>query len=144
MMTAFIAETPQWADAVFCASPLLDERLHNRLIQYANAQAEMPTASTAAACCGNVAAREAAYRFLENPRVLPDDILEGVVMHTGELCKARSLILAVQDTTSVAVRHRPLAQELQEEGSPTGFLVHTTLALDGETGEVLGVLDQER
>ena len=50
----------------------------------------------------------------------------------------------IQDTTSASVKYRPLADEIRSAGSPTGFMVHTTLAVDGETGYPIGILDQQR
>jgi hypothetical protein len=50
----------------------------------------------------------------------------------------------IQDTTSASVKYRPLADEIKSAGSPTGFMVHSTLAVDGETGYPIGILDQQR
>jgi hypothetical protein len=144
MKISIETDRQQWAEEVFGGNSLPDERLSRRLVAYAAAQANDPRASTAGACKGDVAAREGAYRFLENERVLPEDIEVGAFQHTVELCRGRERVLAVQDSTGISVKHQPLAEALKEYGSPTGFMVHSTLAIDGGTGEVLGLLDQAR
>lgn len=138
------ADARKWAGDVFSGSALPDERLNDRLIAYGAAQALEPSSSTAQACKGDRAAREGAYRFLENPRVLAEDIDEGPFHHTAERCQDRDVILAIQDTSSVSVRSNLLREQLKSTGSPTGFLVHSTLMVDGFTGAVIGLADQIR
>ena len=133
-----------WAIEIFGGSKLKDARLRSRLVNYGGAQAADPTASTAQACSGSKAEREGAYRLLENDRVDPKEIDEGPYAHCARMCAGRRRLLAIQDTTSVKVHHQPLAESLAEEGSPTGFNVHSLLMVCGETGEVLGVADQMR
>lgn len=144
MLQSFVSDARAWAERVFDGSTLGDERLVDRLIDYAAAQAADPQGSTARVTLGSKAAREGAYRFLENPRVRPADIDEGPFQHTAELCRERRRLLAVQDTTDVAVASNELREMLISSGSPTGFVVHNTLMVDGETGEVLGLIDQQR
>ncbi len=144
MQPALIADDLAWAEATFDGNLLPDDRLGDRLKQYAACQAASPAASTSAACSGDAAAREGAYRLLENDSVMPEDIEEGPFSRTAELCRGRRLVLAIQDTTGVGIRHRPLAEVVQSAGSPTGFVVHSTLVVDGDSGEILGLIDQER
>jgi len=144
MESAFIESAGDWSSAVFGASTLPDARLGDRLEAYGAAQAVEPTASTAAAFRGDGAGREGAYRLLENPRVEARDIEEGPFQHTAELVSGRSRVLAIQDTSSMAVKHRPLADALKQQGSPTGFVVHSNLMVDGLTGEPLGLIAQDR
>lgn len=143
-MTENISDAATWAAATFAASELPDRRLHERLIRYGGAQAEEPAATTSAICKGDPAAREGAYRFLENPRVEPAGIEVGPVSKAKADCAGRNVVLLIQDTTSASVKYRPLADEIRSSGSPTGFMVHSTLAVDGETGYPIGILDQRR
>jgi len=143
-MTESVSNATTWATATFAASVLPDQRLHKRLVRYGGAQAEEPAATTSAVCKGDSAAREGAYRFLENPRVRPEGIEVGPVAKTKTDCAGRNVVLMIQDTTSASVKYRPLADEIKSAGSPTGFMVHTTLAVDGETGYPIGILDQQR
>lgn len=144
LLTAFVENPDEWAAVVFEANTLVDLRLSDRLIVYAGAQAVEPALSTSAACSGNAAAQEGAYRMIENPRVEAVDIEEGPFQYTAELVAQRKRVLAVQDTSSVSVRHQPLAEGLKNSGSPTGFLVHSNLMVDSDTGEPLGLIDQQR
>lgn len=137
-------ETVQWVDMVFGQCDLGDPRRLARLKDYAARQSEAPTASTFGACEGDVAATEGAYRFLRNKAVKAKNIDRGVALSTVELCKGRKTLLAIQDSTSVALAHVPLRDGLKEKGCPTGFMVHSTLMADGDTGEVIGLIDQVR
>ncbi|MGB0760938.1 MAG: IS4 family transposase [Rubripirellula sp.] len=135
-------KNPQhWATRVFAGSVLPDERLQRRLVTYAAAQAENPASSTAAACGKDLAAREGAYRLLENERVVAEDMWQGPISYTVERCRGQKRILAIQDSSSVAVRSEQLREALQEEGSPTGMMIHTCIAVDPERREPLGILD---
>jgi len=133
-MTESVSNAATWATATFAASSLPDRRLHERLVRYGGSQAEEPAATTSAVCKGDSAAREGAYRFLEDPRVRPEGIEAGPVAKAKADCAGRNVVLMIQDTTSASVKYRPLADEIKSAGSPTGFMVHTTLAVDGETG----------
>ena len=138
------SDTSEWAEAMFRGSQLGDSRLVSRLIRYAERQAADPTASTAKACGASKAEREGAYRLLENARVTPRGIDEGPYAQCKAACQDAGPVLLVQDTTSVKVHHQALADLLREEGCPTGFLAHTTLAVCGRSGMPLGLADQER
>lgn len=144
MIEDWDSDARKWAEDVFSGSTLPDERLHDRLVAYGAAQALEPSSSTAHACRGDRAAREGAYRFLENQRVLAEDIDEGPFQHTAERCQDRDVVLAIQDTSSVSVNSNILREQLKNTGSPTGFLVHSTLMVDGMTGAVIGLADQLR
>lgn len=144
MISQFVADAGLWAAQVFSASSLPDVRLGRRLVTYAGAQAIQPAASTARATGSSSAEREGAYRLLENGRVRPSDIEEGPFYHTSGMCRGVARLLIVQDTTGVSVGSPALKEELKNIGGPTGFLVHTSLAVDGTTGEAIGILDQRR
>jgi hypothetical protein len=129
---------------VFGGSSISDPRLLSRLILTAELQAKDPTGSTGRACGTNGANREGAYRFLENDRVDPRDIDEGPHQLSAKIVAERPRVLAIQDTTSVALGSHLLREELISAGSPSGFLVHTALMVDGNHGEVIGVGSQLR
>lgn len=131
----------KWAESTFGQCDLGDPRRTKRLIKYAQQQAEAPTFSTIASSNGNTAKSEGAYRLLRNKHVEADDIMHGVAQATAELCQGRQVLLAIQDTTSVDVAHIPLRKELSDSGSPTGFLVHSTLMVDAKAGLPVGLID---
>lgn len=136
--------TQQWAEETFGRSNLGDPRRTKRLVEYARSQADAPTASTFGSCEGDIAASEGAYRFLRNHAVDPKSIDTGVALSVIEQCKGYKLLLSIQDTASVEVAHSSLRKELVEEGNPTGFLVHSTLMVEAESGFPLGLIDQAR
>jgi hypothetical protein len=144
MLGNFIADVKLWALQEFAASTLPDKRLNDRLVAYAALQATKPAGSTTDVCDGNKADREGAYRLLENRRVKAEDIDAGPFTRTVMRCEGRQTVLAIQDTTSAAVCSNELREGLISTGSPTGFLVHSVLMADGDTGEVIGLIDQLR
>jgi hypothetical protein len=139
-----IQDSNIWSNQVFGGCDLGDPRRLARLIRYAGEQASAPDCSTSKVCRGDKAAEEASYRFLRNEHVKASAIDEGVFRHTAKSCEGIKTILAIQDTTTIDVRHDPLRQDLKERGCPTGWVVHSSLAVDGETGYLFGLLDQER
>jgi len=67
-------------------------------------------------------------RFLHNPSVTPDEMIETALAHTCTLVGGRH-ILAIQDTTS-----------LRDDGRQSGHYLHPTIAVDAEDGTVFGVV----
>lgn len=133
----------QWANQTFSKCNLEDPRRVRRLIDIASRLANDPNGSLTRICCGDKAAREGAYKFMENEAVRPEAIARGIYAHTGELAADRRLCLAIQDTTTVDIGIG-LKKGRREQGSPAGFQVHSTLLVDGETLDPLGLLDQAR
>jgi hypothetical protein len=144
MISSFTTDLESWATENFAGSCPEDPRLARRLVKYATLQAADPTGSTARVCGGNKASQMAAYRFLENPRVKPASIDIGPFTATARACAGRRRLLAVQDTSSVSVMNSELREELASSGSPTGFAVHTVVMVDGDTGEFIGPISQQR
>lgn len=144
METAWAGGVAAWSEQMFSGAQLGDRRLNRRLVKYAGAQASAPSASTAKACGGRTAEREGAYRLLENARVKANGIDEGPYAHCAQACTGKVRVLAIQDTTDVRVHHVPLAEQLREQGCPTGFIVHTLMTVDESTGMPLGIADQRR
>ncbi len=137
-----IQKTEQWSEEVFGNCELGDPRRTKRLVRYGAHQAESPSTSTSAICADESQA-EAAYRFLKNPHVKAASIDDGAFGATAKRCENKD-ILAIQDTTTVAFAHKALRKEFSENGSPTGFLVHSTLVLDAKTTVPIGLIDQSR
>ena len=140
----YIKDSNEWAQETFGSCDLADIRRTKRLVKYAASQAKHPNASTYQACDGNHAAAEAIYRFLGNPLIDHHDIDEGAYQSTAKACSGCKVVLAIQDTTSVEIVNKELRKSVQQEGCPTGFLAHSSLAIDPNTEKVLGLLDQIR
>jgi len=67
-------------------------------------------------------------RFLHNPAVTPDEMIETALGHTLTLVAGRH-ILAIQDTTS-----------LRNDGKQKGHYLHPTIAVDADDGTLFGVV----
>jgi hypothetical protein len=67
-------------------------------------------------------------RFLHNPSVTPDEMMETALAHTSTLVAGRH-VLAIQDTTS-----------LRDDGKQSGHYLHPTIAVDADDGTLFGVV----
>jgi hypothetical protein len=81
-------------------------------------------------------------RFLANPRVTVERLIEGWSPQTMPACRGRH-VLAIQDTSefnfrTTAERRRGLGEI--GKGVGRGLLLHAMLAVDGETAGCLGLL----
>lgn len=103
-----------------------------RLIQVAAAMSVQPQASIPqrnTQWSGTLAT----YRLLNNPRVSPQAIQAPTIAWTYQQCAGRAVVLCVHDLTEFKPVHGM---------SATKLLQHTALAVNGDDGEVLGVLRQ--
>lgn len=132
-----------WAEEEFGGAPLKEARLKRRLCIlardfYARPRAQLPQA------CGSRAKTKAAYRFLSHPRASLPVLLQSHYQASGQRVAAESVVLAVQDTTSLNYSAHPATDMLGLIGSeptgPIGIFVHSTLAFN-EAGTPLGLLD---
>lgn len=140
---AFTSDGKKWAEETFGLCELGDPRRVRRLIDFSARLSENPSGSISKVCGGDEAAQEGAYKLIENDAVRPDDIGDGVFASTAAHVGECEVCLAIQDTTAVSFSHS-IAEGLKESGSPTGYLVHSTLMVDASSREPLGLLDQER
>lgn len=146
--TGFVADVHEWAEQQFGCCDLGDVRRTQRLVDYAARQAAQPDSSTNAVCAGDDAVAEGTYRWLRNDAIDPDAVCEGAFKATVEACRGREVMLAIQDTTTLTFQHA-LAAKLgtvsEVDGHRVGgILVHSTLMVDAQTREPLGLIDQER
>lgn len=143
-----IQDTHLWAESVFGECRLPDLRLQRRLILTATQFALDPGASVNAACKGDPAVQEGAYRLLENDRVSASSIAEGGFVSTVSVCDSIDEdLLLVMDTTTLSFSHS-VRDELGPVGysstnGPRGWQVHSGLMLSGSNGFTLGLIDQE-
>ena len=132
-----------WAEEEFGAVRLGDARLRRRLLTmardfYAHPQANVPQA------CGSRAKTKAAYRWFDHEAVTMQHILASHYAATAQRVRQQSVVLAVQDTTSLNYSTHPATEGLGPMGTRpegvVGLLLHPTLALTPE-GVPLGLLD---
>lgn len=146
--TNFASDINEWAERQFASCDLGDVRRTRRLVEYATRQAAQPEASTHAVCAGDDAVAEGTYRWMRNSSIDAKAVDDGPFTATADACRDRELILAIQDTTTLTFSHA-LAAELGSVGGVEGHhvggvLVHSTLMVDAQTREPLGLIDQQR
>ena len=136
----------QWAQEEFADLDLGDVRRTRRLILIMVALCSQPTASIPQAC-GSWAPTKAAYRFLDNPAVDPDVILEAHCQKSVQRAQDQRVILALQDTTTLNYSTHPHTQGMgpiaNNASKTVGFFVHSTLCVSAQ-GDSLGLVRVER
>lgn len=96
--------------------------------------------------CGTLSASKGCYRLLNNDFISHDSLLSGHIDKTIERASRRNSVVAIEDGTSLSF---PKTRGTQGLGPITtdmvtpGLLVHTTLLVDRENLETLGVAAQE-
>lgn len=132
-----------WATMVSARAVLPDQRLNGRFALVLAALAAKPSDGIAQAC-GPGGPTKAAYRFIENRRVMPRDLLNPVIQTTADACLGLPVVYAIQDTTSLNYSHRSKTTGLGPitDSAARGLHVHTTLAVTTD-GMVLGLLGQD-
>ena len=125
----------------FEGADLGDERLAARLGMLASALGREPGASIAQVSKSR-AAREGAYRLLENWRVTMDAVLRPHQEATAERCRMEPLVYVVSDTTEVVLAGESRGRKLGRiQGKRRGFLAHAALAVSASGDRApLGIL----
>jgi hypothetical protein len=134
-----------WAEQVAGACVLPDRRLNRRLSAIIADALNRPNASIPQATGGDAGQAKGTYRFYQNGRVTGAELNAGIGRETAERCLAYPVILAIQDTTTLNLTGLQVVEELgplDGRSAARGLYLHSTLALT-ETGEVVGVLDQQ-
>jgi hypothetical protein len=127
----------------FEQSPIKDKRLLARLKQTAESFDAKPEKSIPEAC-GNWSKTKSVYRFLGNHRIHHESLLEGHRQQTLRRCEPHSVVLAIQDTSSLNLSH-PHTEGLgptTTAKNSLGLLIHSTMAV-APSGVMLGLLDQQ-
>jgi hypothetical protein len=111
----------------------------------ATAIAENPSASLPESM-RNWANTLAAYRFLDNEAVTHEQIMQPHWMSTRQEAMRHARVLLAADTTDVNLSSHEAAEGLGPIGRGSkarGFFVHTVLAMDADTQQLLGCMYQE-
>jgi len=133
-----------WAQEEFSTVEIYDKRLKARLFQIANDFYAQPTVPIPLACSGSAAKTKAAYRFFANKQIDMKTLLKPHKETTTERIKQHSVVLAVQDTTTLNYTSHHATEGLGPIGTKrdksVGLVVHHTMAFT-EQGTPLGLLD---
>jgi len=141
-----LAAGADWAVEEFGGARLGDQRLVQRLVEvgrdfYARPQANIPQAVQ------GPARAKGTYRLLDHPELGMKEFLAGHVDTTTERAKRESVVLSVQDTTSLNYTGlKDVCQGLGPVGThqskALGLIVHDTVVFT-PAGLPLGVLDAQ-
>jgi hypothetical protein len=116
-----------------------DTRLTSRLVKIVDRLEAQPGQSFPKALVSE-AELEGCYRFFQNPRVLPDRILQPHAVATIGRCREAGRVLVVHDTSTFEFSGEAVRRGLGPlRGQGQGFLGHFSLAIDSD-GQPLGVL----
>jgi hypothetical protein len=131
-----------WASTELRYAHLGDQRLDARLAQLVAALADRPEASVPQPT-QTWAATKAAYRFWDNDRIDPDDILTAHRLATLQRLPQAGPLLALQDTTALDFTAHPATAGLGylTAAGSHGLLAHSTLLASAD-GIPLGLLSQ--
>lgn len=137
-----------WSETVFGQCSLGDKRLTKRLVQMGRQLSNFTGTSLVKSCEGQEHLIEGSYRLLRNKRVTADAIATGGYESTARIAENISLLLAIEDTTTLSYSHT-----VKKELGPTstkadartgGYVVHTTMLMDAEQEKTVGLIAQER
>jgi len=135
-------QVADWAITEFGHAELGDDRRTDRLLMIATAFAQQPTAPIPQAC-GPGPATQGAYRFFENDDIDPEAIRDAHHQATLERVRHQSVVLALQDTSTLNYSTHPQTEGLGPIGTRRqkiiGLLLHSTLAVT-PSGLPLGML----
>jgi hypothetical protein len=135
----------KWAVETFGTAELGDLRRTDRLVKMATAIAENPSASLPESM-RNWAETLAAYRFLDNKAVTHEQIMLPHWMTTRQEAMQCSRVLLAADTTDINLSSHETAEGLGPIGrgnKAQGFFVHTVLAMEASTQQLLGCMYQD-
>jgi len=134
-----------WASQTFGAAELGDQRRTDRLVTMAAAIAHDPAASLPKAM-RSCSETTAAYRFLDNEQISHEQIMMPHWIATRQEAAQRPCVLLVADTTEINLSSHTTTKGVGPVGQGLrgrGFYVHTVVALDASTKQILGCPYQE-
>ena len=142
MSETISSHSAAWAAHELAGVALPDQRLVKRAQIIMTQLGERPAASLPQAC-GGWSELKAAYRFLDNPAVEPQQLLAAHTQATVGRMQEQAIVLALQDTTALNYSHHPETAGLGPIGNnrdkTRGLLLHSTLAVT-VAGAPLGFL----
>lgn len=136
----------EWAQVQFGQAKLNDPRRTQRLISMAASLASQPGVAVSKLAI-SPADMEGAYRFIRNDQIQPSDIAESGFQATAQHAQDHSLLLALEDTTSLTYQHRSVRDTLghtNQGNRSRALLAHSILLFAPDTHQVVGLIEQQR
>ena len=130
----------------FGGAELGDRRLNRRVVRMARAALAKPSASFPAMAKSD-ADLEGTYRFLNNPNVIPEEVLAPHVRRTAERCGDAGTVWVAHDTTDLHFGGDVVRKNLgRVRNKKQGFEAHMSIAIAPGTNarRMLGVLELQR
>lgn len=138
------SEAPNdWTEEEFGRVQFFDQRLKDRLFTLATDFFAQPGELIPQSSNGSVAKTKAAYRFFKNSNVDMQTLLRPHVESTIERLRSHSVILAVQDSTTLTYTGHPpegVGPINNSQNTAVGLMLHSTMAFTPE-GTPLGLLN---
>lgn len=138
-------DSATWAAREFHNAKLGDVRRNHRAEKVVLAMASGQVRSIPLAC-ETWAATKGCYRVLNHDDIDHAALLSGHVAATIERARACRVVLAIEDGSSLSFKASAVIKGLgpvSTSKGTKGVMLHTTLLLNGETGETLGVSSQQ-
>lgn len=134
----------EWANEIVGEINLGDERLNRRLVTLVETFVGRPAASIPEAC-ETWAATQAAYHFFDNDAIRPEQIIEAMAEATVKRCQGLSLVLSVQDTSSLdySTHTDTVGLGPLERPERSGLFAHSALVINPEGGIPIGLISQQ-
>ena len=130
-----------WAEREYGHTRHTDGRVRRRIIDMGRSWRQN-TGEDLPVIFPTAAEQKAAYRLLSNPRISMEHILEPHFEATADRCRTASIVLAIQDTTTLNYTGLKATTGLDEIGGggkgSVGILAHAGLAVTTE-GRPLGL-----
>lgn len=131
-----------WSEATFGKAALGDKRLRERLVAVGAAMAQHPQQSIPQQM-GSWAKTKGCYRLLDHEQVSHAAIQSEHWSQTRQRAEERGVVLVIQDSTYLDYTGKQVADlGLIGDGQGAGLVVHSALAVEATSAEVLGLLHQ--
>ena len=136
----------KWTNSEFGGVSFGDKRLNERLLNLAESISKGPSMPLNQVS-DDWASVKASYRFFENKKVTPQEIIAPHIKHTLKRCLKYRYVLIIQDTTIINHTRHQKTKDLGKIGGKTnveysnhGMVIHSSIALS-TSGVPLGILN---
>jgi hypothetical protein len=135
-----------WIRTEFRSADFGDKRLTDRLVQIGDELGSSPAESIPASC-ENWASTKATYRFCDNDRVDPNEVISAHRQAQESRVSGGDELLVVSDTTYLTFPRHPGKEGLGDIGSSDidveGVKLHSSVGIRPDTQQMTGVIDQQ-
>jgi len=135
-----------WVRTEFRSADFGDKRLTDRLVQIGDELGSSPAESIPASC-ENWASTKATYRFCDNDRVDPSEVISAHRQAQQSRVSGGDELLVVSDTTYLTFPRHPGKEGLGDISSSDidvgGIKLHSSIGIRPDTQQMTGIIDQQ-